>query len=145
MVAENTSNNSNIDTTVGTPTPAPPIVPTAPTSTIRLKAKLNKDGITEIKALITHPMETGLRRDPATGVPIPTHFIQEVTGEHQGKIILTTLWNSGISKDPYLSFKFKGGKVNDKVKLSWKDNFGKSDSVEVAIEAEEPEEKVLIQ
>ena len=42
---------------------------------IKVRAKV-KDGITVVKALITHPMETGLRKDKKTGKKIPAHFIQ---------------------------------------------------------------------
>lgn len=108
---------------------------TSATSSIRLKAKIDPQGITEVKALITHPMETGLRLDSTTGELIPTHFIEEVIAEHNGKPVMSAEWGFGISKDPYWSFKFKGGKAGDKVKLSWKDNREKQDSIEVQIES----------
>ena len=79
-------------------------------------------------------METGLRLDPATSKPVPPHFIEEVTCEHNGKLVISANWGIGISKDPYWSFKFKGGAVKDKIKLTWKDNQGKTDSIEVEIE-----------
>ncbi len=112
----------------------PPKEPSPPLPAgIRLKAKLEND-ITEIKALITHPMETGMRLDPATSKPISPHFIEEVTCEHNGKRVISANWGIGISKDPYWSFKFKGGEIGDKIKLIWKDNQGKTDSIEVEIE-----------
>ena len=42
-------------------------------------------GVTTVKALITHPMETGLRKDKKTGKKIPAHFIQNLSVEHNGK------------------------------------------------------------
>jgi len=36
-------------------------------------------GEIEIKALITHPIETGLRKDKETGEVIPAHFILLLT------------------------------------------------------------------
>ncbi|HIP68010.1 MAG TPA: thiosulfate oxidation carrier complex protein SoxZ, partial [Chromatiales bacterium] len=50
-----------------------------------------------------------------------------------GKTVMTAYWSGGISKNPYLSFKFKGAKAGDTVKLSWADNMGKSDSAEVKV------------
>jgi sulfur-oxidizing protein SoxZ len=47
--------------------------------------------------------------------------------------VLNAYWGGAISKNPYLSFKFTGGKAGDTVKLSWADNNGKSDSAEVKI------------
>jgi sulfur-oxidizing protein SoxZ len=92
-----------------------------------------KDGVTTIKALISHPMETGTRKDKKTGEKIPAHFIQEVVCEHNGKNVMTAHWGPAISKNPYLSFRFTGGNAGDKVKLSWVDNMGKSDSAEETI------------
>jgi sulfur-oxidizing protein SoxZ len=101
-------------------------------STTRLKAVVSA-GITEIKALMKHPMESGLRKDKESGKLVPAHFIEEVTCEYNGKVVMSAVWSGGISANPYLSFKFKGGKAGEKVKLSWKDNQGGVDTVEVAI------------
>ena len=101
-------------------------------STIKVRAKA-KDGVVTVKALMSHAMETGLRKDKKTGQMIPAHFIQEVVAEHGGKTVLTALWGPGVSKNPYLSFRFKGGAPGEKIKLSWKDNKGESDSVEAPI------------
>jgi sulfur-oxidizing protein SoxZ len=90
-------------------------------------------GSTTVKALMSHPMETGLRKDKKTGDKIPAHFIQEVNCEHNGKNVLTALWGPAISKNPYLSFKFKGGANGDSIKISWVDNLGKSESEEAKI------------
>jgi sulfur-oxidizing protein SoxZ len=88
---------------------------------------------TIVKALIKHPMETGFRKDSKTGKKIPPHFIQELNVEHNGKNILNALWGPAISKDPYLSFEFTGGKSGDSLKFSWVDNKGKSDSYSAQI------------
>ena len=101
-------------------------------SKIKIRAKL-KDDVTTVKALMTHPMETGLRKDKKTGDKIPAHFIQEVTCEHNGNKVMTALWGAAISKNPYLSFKFKGANKGDALKLSWVDNQGKSDSTETKV------------
>jgi sulfur-oxidizing protein SoxZ len=91
--------------------------------TVRIRAK-ESGGVTTVKALMSHPMETGQRKNKKTGKKIPAHFIQEVTCEHGGKTVLTALWGPAISKNPYLSFKFKGAKKGDAVKISWVDNKG---------------------
>jgi sulfur-oxidizing protein SoxZ len=101
-------------------------------NSIKVRAKA-KGGETVVKTLISHPMETGLRKDKKTGKKIPAHFIQEVTCEHNGNNVLTALWGTAVSKNPYLSFKFKGANAGDSLKISWVDNQGKSDSVEAKI------------
>ncbi len=99
---------------------------------IRIRAKVKGQTAT-VKALITHPMETGLRKDAKTGEMIPAHFIQEVKCEHGGKTVVNALWGAAVSKNPYLSFAFTGAKPGDTVKLSWVDNKGKSDSAEAKV------------
>ena len=101
-------------------------------ASIKIRAKADGD-VTTVKALISHPMETGLVKDKKTGQLIPAHFIQEVTCEHNGKNVLTALWGPAISKNPYLSFRFKGAKAGDTLKLSWVDNKGESDSTETKV------------
>ena len=101
-------------------------------ASIKIRAKVDGD-VTTVKALISHPMDTGLVKDKKTGKPIPAHFIQEVTCEHNGTNVLTALWGAAISKNPYLSFKFKGAKAGDTLTLSWVDNKGESDSTETKI------------
>lgn len=101
-------------------------------SSIKVRAKVSGD-VTTVKALISHPMETGLRKDKKTKKPIPAHFIQEVTCEHNGNNVMTALWGGSISKNPYLSFRFKGGKSGDALKIRWVDNKGESDSLDAKI------------
>lgn len=99
---------------------------------IKIRAK-ESGGITTVKALMSHPMETGARKDSKTGKLIPAHFIQEVTCQHKGNTVMTAQWSGGISKNPYISFKFSGGAKGDELELAWKDNKGKSDSMSSTI------------
>jgi sulfur-oxidizing protein SoxZ len=95
-------------------------------NTIKVLAEV-KGEVTTFKTLIEHPMETGQREDERSGERIPAHFIQEVAVEHAGRIVFKALWGTGISENPYLSFKFVGAKAGDPIKLSWIDNWGRSD------------------
>ena len=101
-------------------------------ASIKMRAKIT-DGVTTLKVLISHPMDTGLQKDKKTGKKIPAHFIQEVVCKHKDTTIMTANWGPAISKNPYLSFKFKGGASGDKIALSWVDNKGEKDSHEIAI------------
>lgn len=100
------------------------------TDTIRLQAKL-KENETLIKVLITHPMDVEHKAED--GSVVPAHFIKEIRCLHNGKEILSATWTGAISKNPYLSFKFKGGKIGDTVTLSWLDNKDDKDSAETTI------------
>jgi sulfur-oxidizing protein SoxZ len=87
----------------------------------------------EIKALLTHPSENGLRKDAKTGQLIPAHFIKHVVVTVNGKSVLDGAWGGGISKDPYLAFKVKGLKSGDKVTLSAEDNKGDTGRAEATV------------
>ena len=99
---------------------------------IKVRAKVT-GGVTEVKALINHAMETGQRKDAKTGQVVPAHFIQEITCAHNGENVLTSQWGAAISKNPYLSFKFSGAKAGDTLKVSWVDNKGETDTVDATI------------
>ena len=99
---------------------------------IRARATLKGDTVT-VKSLITHVMETGLRKDKKTGDKIPAHYIQEVSCKHNGKEVVLAQWGPAVSKNPYLSYQFTGGKQGDDVSISWVDNKGEKDSLTVKV------------
>jgi len=98
---------------------------------IKIRASVAGD-MAEVKCLITHPMEPGNRKDKTTGAEIKPKFITELTAEVNGKVVLAGNLSAAVSKNPYLSFKAPA-KAGDKVKISWKDNTGESDSHEVSV------------
>lgn len=95
--------------------------------TIKMRVK-EKDGAIWLRALIKHPMETGLRKDKETGKTIPPHYISDVLVESNGETVFSADWSTSISENPFLSIKFFGSE-GDRVRLSWKDNMGNSDFV----------------
>jgi sulfur-oxidizing protein SoxZ len=95
-------------------------------SSIKVRAK-EKGGVVTVKALMNHPMETGLRKDKKTGKMFPAHFINEVTATIGGANAIHAYWSGGISKNPYLAFDAPG-KKGDELTLSWTDNQGNSES-----------------
>jgi sulfur-oxidizing protein SoxZ len=96
-------------------------------SSIKIRAK-SSNGVTTVKSLMSHEMETGLRKDKETGDPIPAHFIQEVTAKWKDQVVMTAFWSGGVSKNPYLSFKFNGGEAGDAVEITWVDNQGATET-----------------
>lgn len=90
------------------------------------------DGKVEVKVLMSHEMETGQRKD-AKGATIPAWFIQNVSATHNGKTVLNAQWGPAVSKNPFLSFRFSGGKPGDKVSVTWTDNKGDKRTDEATI------------
>jgi sulfur-oxidizing protein SoxZ len=98
-----------------------------------MKIRANAVGdATEVKVLMNHEMETGQRKD-AQGKTVPAWFIQNVTAAWNGKTVLSAQWGPAISKNPFLSFRFKGGAKGDKVKVTWVDNKGETRTDEATI------------
>ena len=101
-------------------------------STIRVRAISNGE-VTEVQALIQHPMDTGLVKD-AKGDLIPAHFIQQLTFEHNGKTVFLADWGPAVARDPYVKFSFKGAAKGDDLKISWVDNKGATDTTTAKIQ-----------
>ena len=93
-------------------------------SKIKIRAKRKKNQVT-LKALLTHPMETGLRKNAKTGKLIPANFIKEVDLDVNGKRLNYIELSTAVSKNPYLQLRFTGNK-GDEYKLSFVDNMGKT-------------------
>lgn len=70
-------------------------------ATIKIRARV-KNGITTVKALVSHPMETGLRKDRKTGKKVAAHYITEVNAVYNGNTVMTANWGPDISRNPYL-------------------------------------------
>ena len=101
------------------------------TDPMRVRA-VEQAGLTEVKILMKHPMETGQRKD-AAGKIVPAHFIQSVSVKHKGREVMAAQFGPSISKDPFLTFKFKGGLKGDKISVSWTDSKGETRADEATI------------
>ena len=99
---------------------------------MRIRATMAGD-VADVKVLMNHPMETGLRKDAKTGQLVPAHYITEVNASVNGTAVLQAGMSGGVSKNPYLGFKVKGAKAGDKVVVSWADNKGDKNSAEATI------------
>jgi sulfur-oxidizing protein SoxZ len=98
---------------------------------MKIRATMQGDKV-EVKVLMNHEMETGQRKDPK-GLTVPAHFIQTVIATCNDKTVLSAQWGPAVSKNPFLSFRFKGGKPGDKVVITWIDNKGDKRSDEIVI------------
>ena len=98
---------------------------------MKIRASMVGDKV-EVKILMAHEMETGQRKD-SKGEIVPAHFIQNVTAVHNGKTVLSAQWGTAVSKNPFLSFRFTGGKPGDKITVTWVDNKGDKRTDEATI------------
>lgn len=98
---------------------------------MKMRASLGS-GVTDIRVLMNHPMETGLRKD-ADGNLVPTHFIQNLTVKVNGRTVVDAQISQAVSRNPVFSFRLKGGAKGDKIEVSWLDNRGESASIEADV------------
>lgn len=98
---------------------------------MKIRAQMKGD-VCEIRVLMSHPMETGQRKNNE-GKTIPAHFIQIVSVAINGKTVVSGQTNTSISRNPVFGFKVKGVKSGDKVSISWKDNKGDSRTDETTV------------
>lgn len=89
---------------------------------IRMRGK-SKSGVAEIKALIKHPMESGVRMNKKTGKPYPAKYIDMVEVTVNGQKAIDAQWSGAVSANPYLGVKVNANS-GDKVMVSLTDNTG---------------------
>jgi sulfur-oxidizing protein SoxZ len=90
------------------------------------------NGFTDVRVLMTHPMETGQRKDP-DGKIVPLHFIQTIAVQLNGRTVVDCQISQGVSRNPVFSFRIKGGARGDKITVAWQDNKGDSSSIDAAV------------
>lgn len=78
-----------------------------------------------VKALIEHPMDSGIARDAQGRVP-PAHFITELTVRVNGQLRVRGALGPGISRNPLFAWRLAGGAAGDEVLVAWEDNLGNS-------------------
>lgn len=89
---------------------------------MKIRAQLKGDEAV-IRVLMSHPMETGQRKD-GDGKLVPAHHIQTLTVALNGKTVVSGQTGGSVSRNPVFGFKVKGAKAGDKVAVSWTDNKG---------------------
>ena len=90
--------------------------------------------VTTVRVLMPHPMESGNRKD-ASGVLRPAHFITDVRITCDNVTVLEAAFGPAVSKDPNLSFKFRGGRPGSVIRVVWSDNKGATQRAEAVVAA----------
>ncbi|HMN34767.1 MAG TPA: thiosulfate oxidation carrier complex protein SoxZ [Chiayiivirga sp.] len=98
---------------------------------MRIRAKLTGD-VVEVKVLMSHPMETGLRKD-GDGNVVMGHYITKVTVTCNEREVMSADWGPAVSKNPFLALRFKGAAVGDTVRITWVDTAGETRTDEAKV------------
>lgn len=78
--------------------------------------------VIEIKALITHVMETGNRKT-SDGQPIPRNIIHTFTAEYNGDLVFKAEFGPSISANPFIAFYLKVPGPGE-LRVTWLDDEG---------------------
>ena len=89
---------------------------------IRLPKQARKGEIIQIKTLISHVMENGLRRD-ANGNIIPRKIINTFTCEFNGRPVFSCDLDTAVAENPYLQFAARM-EESGTFRFTWRDDDG---------------------
>jgi len=91
---------------------------------IKVPKSAAKGEIIEIKTLISHKMETGLRKDKE-GKVIPRQIINKFACAFNGAVIFSADWHPAVSANPFMSFHMRATE-SGKFDFTWHDDNGET-------------------
>ncbi|WP_417669761.1 thiosulfate oxidation carrier complex protein SoxZ [Roseibium sp.] len=94
----------------------------APKPRVKVPKKASKGEVITLKTLISHPMESGQRKDKQ-GNPIPRKIINKFTCEYNGQLVFSCDMDPAVSANPYLEFSAKV-EESGSFKFTWVDDDG---------------------
>jgi sulfur-oxidizing protein SoxZ len=86
------------------------------------KKEAKKGDLVEVKALVSHIMETGQRKDDRGNV-IPRKILNKFTCTVNGKEVFSADFEPAMAVNPYIQFKFKA-QESGPVVFTWTDDDG---------------------
>lgn len=89
---------------------------------VQVPGSVAKDAVFQIRTLISHPMETGLRHDE-TGRLIPRQIINKVTCLFNGAPVFSADLREAVAANPYLSFNMRASE-SGRLQFDWEEDGG---------------------
>ena len=86
------------------------------------KKEAKKGDLVEVKALVSHIMESGQRKDSA-GNTVPRKILNKFTCTVNGKEVFSADFEPAVAANPYIQFKFRAVESGPVV-LTWIDDDG---------------------
>lgn len=90
---------------------------------IKVPKSVAKGEIFQVKTLISHKMETGLRKDKKTGEKIPRMILNRFVCKYNGEEVFACDWSTPISANPYTAFYLKASESGT-LDFIWTDDEG---------------------
>jgi len=89
---------------------------------VRVPSTARRGEVIEIKTLLSHPMETGHRRD-VYGKLIPRQIIHTFTCTYNGVEVFRADWHPAVAANPFLAF-FTVATETGRLRFEWIDDEG---------------------
>lgn len=89
---------------------------------LRLPASAAQGEVVEIKTLLSHPMESGLRRD-AEGALVPRRIVTSMVARLNGEEVFRAEWGPGIAANPYQALMLRA-EAPGELEIIWTDEAG---------------------
>ena len=96
-----------------------------PKPRVKAPKKADKGEVVTIKTLISHKMETGLRKDKKTGEIIPRQIINTFTAKFNGEDVFSVDLDPAISANPFFEFSMKAEESGE-FEFIWVDDNGET-------------------
>ncbi len=101
---------------------------------VKVPKKAKAGDVITIKTLISHPMETGLRKDKKTGELIPRKIINKFVASFEGEEVVNVAIDPAVSANPYFQFDMKVPGPGT-MRFEWTDDDGSVYDLEKTIKA----------
>jgi sulfur-oxidizing protein SoxZ len=105
---------------------------TTPTPRARVPASARPGEIVTLRALLTHPMESGFRRD-ADGALVPRKIARRFECSFEGRPVFTVDLEPFVSANPFFEFRARVERSGS-FRFVWTDDDGAVYTLEQAIE-----------
>ncbi|MEM9141127.1 MAG: thiosulfate oxidation carrier complex protein SoxZ [Pseudomonadota bacterium] len=101
---------------------------------VKVPKKAEAGEVITVKTLISHPMESGQRRDRSTGELIPRKIINKFVATFEGEEVVNIVVDPAVSANPFFQFEmtFPGPGT---MRFEWTDDDGTVYDLEKKIKA----------
>ncbi|MGI9462363.1 MAG: thiosulfate oxidation carrier complex protein SoxZ [Aestuariivirgaceae bacterium] len=96
-----------------------------PKPRVKAPKSAGKGEVVTIKTLISHKMETGLRKDKKTGEMIPRQIINKFMAKFNGDEVFSVDIDPAISANPFFQFSMKAEESGE-FEFIWVDDNGET-------------------
>jgi sulfur-oxidizing protein SoxZ len=93
-----------------------------PAARVLVPSTVAKDEVFQVKALISHPMETGLRRDDQ-GEAIPRAIINRFSCRYDAEVVFSVDLHEAVAANPYLEFYLRATQ-SGRLEFVWEEDGG---------------------